>query len=480
MAIRFGRYETIRTIASGGMATVYLGRAVGEGGFERLVAVKVMHPHIAADSEFQAMFLDEARLAARIRHPNVVPVIDVQKAPDGMFLVMEYVDGRGLHQLRRFFRKQGARLPLDIVLRIFVDVLTGLDAAHELCGNDGEPLNLVHRDVSPQNILVGKDGVARITDFGVARAEARISSTRGSQLKGKIAYMSPEQVRSDKLDCRADVYAAGCALWEALAGKRLFRSDSEAGVIHMILQGAPHGPRTINPEVPVEIDRVCMRAICVEPRFRPGTAADLADELEAAARVAGVTIATHRKVATFIKGLPEPVVEPATASSPSATTLRSDDPPELGQLPAGGSLAADDKPAADTTTNAVLAATSSPSRRPMWVGVMVAATFLGGLAAYLVFAGPNQDGPAAGAAEPTTAAATATTPSTGAATAPLAKEDNAATPAEPSATASATSSSLPVDDGPSATSTARANTKVPRPPTKPGKHTGPGYQPKEL
>ncbi len=483
MVIRFGRYETIRTIASGGMATVYLGRAVGEGGFERLVAIKVMHPHIAADDDFQAMFLDEARLAARIRHPNVVPVIDVQTAPEGMFLVMEYVDGRPLHQLRRYFRKQGARLPLDVILRIFVDLLTGLHAAHELTGTDDQPLMLVHRDVSPQNILIGKDGVSRITDFGVARAEARITSTRGSQLKGKIAYMAPEQVRSAVLDCRADVYAASCAMWEALAGKRLFRADSEAAVIHMILQGAQHGPRTINPEVPAEIDRVCMRALCVEPRFRPTTAADFADELEAAARAAGIEIATHRRVAAFIKSLPEPVVEAQPTSNPSATTLRSDDPPAIGKLPTPGAATVTDKPQGETTTNSGVAAGQLASRSPMWIGLLGAAMLLGGLVVYLAFSLSGESGSAQGAAPGPVPTETSVTPAPGDKTAgPQELQADAAAPsAEPATTESAVRSSTPPDGESSSTSTAHAKSKPPpRTKPKPDKHKGPGYQPKEL
>ncbi|MBW2455529.1 MAG: serine/threonine protein kinase [Deltaproteobacteria bacterium] len=472
MAIRFGRYETIRTIASGGMATVYLGRAVGEGGFERLVAIKVMHAHIAKDDEFRSMFLDEARLAARIRHPNVVPVIDVQKTSDGMFLVMEYIDGRALHQLRRYFRKQGARLPIDIVIRIFVDLLTGLHAAHELTGSDNEPLNLVHRDVSPQNILVGKDGVSRITDFGVARAEARITSTRGSQLKGKIAYMSPEQVRSQALDCRSDVYAAGCALWEALAGKRLFRADSEAGVIHMILQGAQHGPGAINPEVPAEFDRVCMRSICVERRFRPPTAADFADELEAAARVSGVEIATHRRVAAFVKSLPEPKVEAQPTSDPSATTLRSDDPPEAAKVAAVAAEGASGEPQADNTTHGGVATTQAGSRRSVWLGLTAGAALLGGLVVYLAMSGSGPADPGA--------ATTASPAATGGVETPLVPDggDSQQVPAvdaaAPTAQASAVESAAPKASSPA------KGTPKPRPPKKPGKHTGPGYNPKEL
>ncbi|HLM75303.1 MAG TPA: serine/threonine-protein kinase, partial [Polyangiaceae bacterium] len=180
MAVRIGRYEVIRAIASGGMATVHLARTVGEGGFERLVAIKVMHPHIATDPAFVAMFLDEARLAARIRHPNVVATHDVQKSPAGVFLVMDYIDGPSLHHVLRSLHERDRVLPLDITLRIIGDALAGLHAAHELCGDNGEPLNLVHRDISPDNILVGNDGLARITDFGVARAESRISTTSGA------------------------------------------------------------------------------------------------------------------------------------------------------------------------------------------------------------------------------------------------------------------------------------------------------------
>jgi serine/threonine protein kinase len=184
MGLRFGRYETIQPIASGGMATVYLGRAVGAGGFERRVAIKVMHAHVAEDPEFKAMFLDEARLAARIHHPNVVSTLDVQEDAEGMFLVMEFVEGASLRDIIRALKKKKQRMPVGNAVRIIVDALSGLHAAHELRGKDGNLLQLVHRDVSPHNILVGADGITRITDFGVARAESRLSSTRGGHLIG--------------------------------------------------------------------------------------------------------------------------------------------------------------------------------------------------------------------------------------------------------------------------------------------------------
>ena len=248
MAVR-GRYELLRAIASGGMATVHLGRALGEGGFERLVAIKVMHAHLADEPEFVAMFLDEGRLAARIRHPNVVGTIDIQQDEQGLFLVMDYVDGPSLQKvLRAVSKKSGGAPPLDVALRVFFDALAGLHAAHELRGGDGEPLHLVHRDVSPQNILLSVDGITKITDFGVARAESRLQTTRAGVVKGKVCYMAPEQIRSEPIDRRADVYAAGALLWELLTGQRLIRGDNDGAMMEQILRGTPaHAARGEGP-----------------------------------------------------------------------------------------------------------------------------------------------------------------------------------------------------------------------------------------
>ena len=300
MTLRFGRYETIAQIASGGMATVYLGRAVGVGGFERKVAIKVMHDHIADDPDFVAMFLDEARLAARIHHPNVVGTIDVQKTDEAMFLVMEYIEGASLRRVLRACKKEGVELPLEIALRIMVDTLSGLHAAHQLKGREDELLNLVHRDVSPHNILVGVDGVSRITDFGVARAEARLGSTRGGQLKGKIAYMPPEQGRGEEIDRRADVYAAGVVFWETLTLERLFKAEHEGALIAMILTGCDRRPQEVNPKIPDAIDAVCMKALAVDPQERYATTADFAEAIEAAAHDAGIRLASARRVADFV------------------------------------------------------------------------------------------------------------------------------------------------------------------------------------
>ncbi|WP_433928713.1 protein kinase [Sorangium cellulosum] len=323
MTLHAGRYESLRAIASGGMATVYLGRAVGAGGFERLVALKMMHPHIAAEPEFVAMFLDEARLAARVRHPNVVATFDLVEDP--LFLVMEYIEGPSLHLLLRTCARAKRPLPLGIALRIFLDVLAGLHAAHELTGSEGEPLHLVHRDVSPQNVLVGIDGVSRITDFGVARAETRLMSTRGNALKGKLAYMAPEQIRAQQIDRRSDVYSAGVVLWEMLTEERLFKADNDGALIAQILQGPPTGPRGVVPSVPAAIDLICLRALNTDPNDRFPTAAAFAEALEeAAAQTPGLAVSSPRAVEALIKevglrGSPEGLGGPTSARSGPAS-----------------------------------------------------------------------------------------------------------------------------------------------------------------
>ncbi|MFO0589374.1 MAG: serine/threonine-protein kinase [Polyangiaceae bacterium] len=301
MSLRGGRYEILGTIASGGMATVHLGRALGAGGFERLVAVKTMHPHLAHEEDFVAMFLDEARLAARIRHPNVVATVDVQQDEEGLFLVMEYIEGPSLSRLLRALKKKDRHLPLAIGLRIFLEALAGLQAAHELTGPDGEPLNLIHRDVSPHNILVGTDGISRLTDFGVAKAASRLASTRTGSAKGKINYMAPEQARSEAMDRRVDIYSAGVVLWETLTGERMIQGDSDMAIFQQIVQAQRRTPHEVLGDVPEEISAVTMRAIERDAAARFPTAAAFAEALEAAARACGIAPAPPRDVAKFVK-----------------------------------------------------------------------------------------------------------------------------------------------------------------------------------
>jgi len=295
-----GRYELLARIASGGMASVYLARASGEAGFTRLVAIKVLHSHLGESADFVAMFQDEARLAARVRHPNVVDVYDVTTIDGELVLSMQYVEGASLQALRRVGKKIGTEIPIAIVIRVLVDALRGLHAAHELMDDHGEPLGLVHRDFSPHNVLVGADGLSRVTDFGVAKARGRATEeTRTGVLKGKLRYLAPEQLqRAKSIDRRVDVFAAGVVLWEALTGRTLFEGEGEADILMGVLQHSIPPPSSVRPEIPLAIDRVCLRALERDPDRRYATALDFADAVEAAA---GNTLARANEVATFVE-----------------------------------------------------------------------------------------------------------------------------------------------------------------------------------
>ena len=297
---RIDRYELVAEIASGGMATVFLARLLGVGGFQRFVAIKRLHPHLAGEKEFVEMFLDEARLAAGIHHPNVVPILEVGASDRGYYLVMEYIEGDTLARLLARAATSGNRLPTAIGVRIIIDMLAGLHAAHELKDDMGDPTELVHRDVSPQNILVGVDGISRITDFGVARAASRLTATRVGQLKGKIAYMAPEQATGQSdVDRRADVFSAGIVLWEVLAARRLFKADNEAATLSRVISEPVPLLATVVHDINPQIAAVCMKALERDPAKRYATCAQFADALERAATTAG-TMAASREVAAYV------------------------------------------------------------------------------------------------------------------------------------------------------------------------------------
>ena len=299
---RLGRYEVLVKLATGGMAVVYIGRAQGLAGFERLVALKVLHQNLAHEEEFVRMFLDEARLAARIRHPNVVPTIDISDTPDtGFFIVMDYVEGDHLGALLAGAHRAGGPLPLPVTLRIVADALAGLGAAHDLRSERGELLRLVHRDVSPHNIMVGSDGVARLTDFGVAQAENRLAHTRDGQLKGKLAYMAPEQAMRGSCDARSDLFAMGVILWEAVTGRRLFRADNPGATLTKLLHDPIIAPSTIDPAL-APLDPVLGRALDRNPDGRYQSADELIDALERVAPQVG-GLASLREVSAVVRGL---------------------------------------------------------------------------------------------------------------------------------------------------------------------------------
>jgi serine/threonine protein kinase len=278
-----GRYAIYDRIAAGGMATVHLGRLVGERGFSRTVAIKRLHAHFAVDPDFVGMFLDEARLAARIRHPNVVQTLDVVVADGEVFLVMDYVEGDSFAHLMRILCERGEAMPPACASALIAPVLHGLHAAHEAKTDHGEALGLVHRDVSPQNILVGVDGVPRVLDFGVAKALGQSHTTREGQLKGKIPYMAPEQIELGRVDRRTDIFAASVVLWEGLAGRRLFKAEGEAQVMNLVLHQPILPPSTYAPAVSAALDAVVMQGLARDADTRFATAEQMADALEEAA-----------------------------------------------------------------------------------------------------------------------------------------------------------------------------------------------------
>ena len=272
------RYELRHPLASGGMATVYLGRMSTHGGLSRTVAIKRLHPHVADNPAFVAMFFDEARLAMRIQHPNVVGTFDVAQVGGEQLLVMDYIHGESLVVLMQGARARAEPIPPAVLSSIVGGVLAGLHAAHEATGETGEPLGIVHRDVSPQNVLVGVDGVTRVLDFGVAKAVGRMQTTETGQVKGKLAYMAPEQMSAREVDRRADLFAAGILLWEGLANRRLFDGDGPAQIVGNVLALDIAPPRGLGDA----LDLVALKALERHPELRFATAREMAVALEQA------------------------------------------------------------------------------------------------------------------------------------------------------------------------------------------------------
>ena len=297
-----GRYAIYDEIASGGMATVHFGCSIGAGSFSRVVAIKRLHAHLAREQEFVTMFKDEARVAARIRHPNVAPTLDVVAIEREIFIVMEYVHGESLSKLLGALRARREPMPLPVVAAILIGLLGGLHAAHEATDERGMSLRIVHRDVSPQNLIVGADGIARIVDFGIAKAVGRLQQTQTGEIKGKFGYMAPEQVNGSPVTRAADIYAAGVVLWEALTGVPLYKADSDVQLAAQVLLGNVRPPSHALPGVPPVFDDITMCALARDPGSRFATARDMARALES------VPVANASHVAAWVQALAGPVL----------------------------------------------------------------------------------------------------------------------------------------------------------------------------
>jgi serine/threonine protein kinase len=281
---KLDRYELLCPLAQGGMASVWLARLLGKHGFEKLVAIKTILPSFAADSRFRQMFLDEARIASRIEHTNVAQILDLGEQHDLLYLVMEWIEGDALSKLSRVIEKSGQQIPFGILLRILAAACAGLHAAHELCDAAGNSLGVVHRDVSPQNILVNSNGVVKIIDFGVAKARDRhAEETSSGILKGKIQYMAPEQAMGQPIDRRADVWAVGAILYRMLSGKPPFEGENQLATLHLLSSGRP--PAELPPSVPKPIAVIVRRALTHDPSGRFATAAEMGTSIETAMRM---------------------------------------------------------------------------------------------------------------------------------------------------------------------------------------------------
>ena len=297
-----GRYRVVDEIGIGGMASVHLARMDGPGGFQKWVAIKKIHTHLVEDESFVQMFLDEARVAARISHPNVATVFDLGKHEDTYWIAMEYLHGEPLREVMRRTEELGTAMPPEIACRVIADAAEGLHAAHELLGKNGEKLNLVHRDVTPHNLFVTYDGVTKVVDFGIAKFSSRMSHTRAGTLKGKLAYMSPEQVHGEGIDRRTDIFALGVVLWELTTGQRLFRMESDLDTLAKVQECNVPRPSTLIRGYPVDLEKIVMKALAKNRGERFRTARELSRALQSLLMRRGLFIASD-EVAAYTQSI---------------------------------------------------------------------------------------------------------------------------------------------------------------------------------
>jgi serine/threonine-protein kinase len=275
------RYRVLERLASGGMAEVFLAESAGIEGFKKQVAIKRVLPNLSEKKRFIAMFLDEARLSASLSHSNVAQVFDIGVGDNAYFIVMEYVDGADLKAVIEYMRKSGQSFPVEHACFIASKICEGLTYAHELRGADGKPLEIIHRDMSPPNVLITKHGEVKIVDFGLAKAASQLEKSEAGVIKGKFGYLSPEAAQGQVIDHRTDIFAVGIILWEMLSGRRLFLGETDFGTVKMVQQAVIPDLREINPSVPPELVKIIGRSLAREPSARYGTARDFGRDLTA-------------------------------------------------------------------------------------------------------------------------------------------------------------------------------------------------------
>jgi serine/threonine-protein kinase len=273
------RYRVLSRIASGGMAEVFLAESAGIEGFKKQVAIKRVLPHLSEKKRFISMFLDEARLSASLSHSNVAQVFDIGVGDNAYFIVMEYVDGADLKAVIEYMKRENQRFPVESACFIAAKICEGLTYAHELSGTDGTQLQIVHRDMSPPNVLITKHGEIKIVDFGLAKATSQLEKSEAGIIKGKFSYLSPEAAQGQDVDARTDIFAVGIILWEMLSGKRLFLADTDFGTVKLVQQAQIPSLRADNPGIPPELEAILARALARDPAKRYHSARDLGRDL---------------------------------------------------------------------------------------------------------------------------------------------------------------------------------------------------------
>jgi serine/threonine-protein kinase len=457
-----GRYLLCEEIASGGMASVHLGQQRGDEGFRKTVAIKRLHVQFAKDPDFASGLLNEGRMQARIHHPNVAAALDVVRAGDDLLLVMEYVFGASLHELVKACRATGEWPSLPVVSAILAGTLRGLHAAHEARSTTGAPLGIVHRDISPHNVIVGADGAPRVVDFGIAHAAERSQITREGTIKGKPGYMAPEQIRGEPPSRATDVYAAGVVLWELCTHERLFPGGDFVLVARAALDAHIDPPSAVVPTLPRALDAVTVRAVARDPADRYPTAAAFADAIEGAGPVASageVAAWVARTVPDLLarraqmlerveRGEPSPE-SPSVDTGPSVVSAESADLEVVTSL--------------ETASSAAVLPARQVARRQGAFAIIGVLALAVGLAGGLVL-GRGSSGDAKGAASASSSTSSPSSPSTAASSVPQVPEPPASTTAAAPTTSATSATSVTAGTvRPSTKAVARPSRPAPAP-----------------
>jgi hypothetical protein len=358
---RFGRYLLLDRLSTGGMAEVFLAKSSGLQGFEKVVAIKRILPSVSEDSDFTTMFIDEARISANLNHVNIAQIFEFGQVEGQYYIAMEYIPGKDLRAIQTHLADTGRVLEVQIALHIAARLCQAIDYAHRQKNAAGEPLGIIHRDVSPPNVLVAYEGAVKLIDFGIAKAASRATRTRAGKLKGKFAYMSPEQVQGLSLDHRSDIFSLGTVIHELLTGRRLFQGENQIGTLNLVRRAEVPAPSTINPEVPLEVDRIVLKALCKNRDERYGWATELRADIERYLARSGVVFESNQ-LADWMRGEFAGEIEAERRMRERIHSLRLEDVEDAAPAPAEAAPAtAPLEPAADTSALTEGAAAPAPA-----------------------------------------------------------------------------------------------------------------------